>query len=497
MTIAAFAYAYGRLALLNEAHLNNGLDLGILHQLVWRISRGSLPESSLKGFILWGDHANFLLYVLVPFYRLFPDVRTLLVSQAVAGTIAAWPLFRVAWAATRNAFFAYVILFASLLFWGLQNALDFDVHAPIFVIAPLAWFLYGLYFRRPVLTGGALAAGLLAQEDAAAMFAATGIFLLFTRRRRWGVWIALTSVVYLLVIGYLVMPRYTPGGTPLVHFDIGEYPGGPVRRTFGALTHPARTFRMATDHPEKVDTLKSLFRAWGYLPLFSPFTLVSFLPSFISRFLSLEDLRWVRAYHYNAPTFPLFAFGAILVTARISRWVTKGIAQRLTPLVASTACALLVAAGTYASSIRNRDLPLWKLANARFTDRPYFPEHAAHLVRGIRGVIPPNAAVSVASGFVGMFSNRKRVHVFPNLPSTGVPTWIVTSDQFNTWPLAKGEMAEAIDRLRSDPAYEVIWDEYAIVVAKPRPRDRGAQRPPSAPSLRAAPNADRPPSAEE
>ena len=96
LLIAFFSIAYIRLALLNHLQFRTGLDLGIYGQAMYHVSHFRLPYSTFKEQVLWGDHAHFILVLLAPLYRLFPDVRTLLVVQALAVTLSGWALYRVA-----------------------------------------------------------------------------------------------------------------------------------------------------------------------------------------------------------------------------------------------------------------------------------------------------------------------------------------------------------------------------------------------------------------
>src|SRR6185369_17467868 len=75
---------------------SGAMDLGFFDQLVYLISRGRPPVSSILGFHLLGDHAAYTLYLLAPLYWIWADVHMLLAAQAMALAAGAYPIWRLA-----------------------------------------------------------------------------------------------------------------------------------------------------------------------------------------------------------------------------------------------------------------------------------------------------------------------------------------------------------------------------------------------------------------
>jgi hypothetical protein len=80
-------------------------------------------------------------------------------------------------------------------------------------------------------------------------------------------------------------------------------------------------------------------------------------------------------------------------------------------------------------------------------------------------MIPKNKSVSAASGLVPQLSTRQYIYNFPD-PLPKKPQWVILSDEFNTWPLHKGEMTEYIDKYKEDKEYEMVYGEYSIYAFK-------------------------------
>lgn len=458
LVVFIFVFAYSKISLLNEVHLNNGLDLGIFHQTLFNISRGKIPFSSLKNQVIWGDHANFIMYLLIPVYKVFPDVRTLLISQVVIVATSCWALFRIALDKLKSPILSFVILTSSLVFFGLQYALDFDFHASVIGAAFLSWLLYALHFKKKIFWFLLLLA-LISQEDVAPIVFMIGFYLFVAKRKKTAVAVMLISLVYFFTIGYYVMPRWTPNHKPLTHFDYSEYGEGAGKNIFGIAAHPLRTAQQMTDQKVKVRTLTAVFASTGYISLLSPFTYLTALPPLLSRFLSVQDLRWQINYHYNVTLLPLVMFGTILGLSRILnfRLVAKNLVLRAFIILATS---LVIGQGTYKYSWKDKDLPLHKLFWPGFVEEKYIPSAAVPAVKIIKTMIPSNKKVTAASGLVPMLSDRQYIYNFPDQDKQ--TQWVILSDQFNTWPLRKGEMKQAIKEYRSNTEYEIVWDEFGV-----------------------------------
>src|SRR3989344_8930775 len=67
-----------------------GWDLGFFDQLVWKVSQGIFPYSSLNNVNLLANHFSPVLFMLAPFYWIWSDPRSLLIIQALVMVGASW-----------------------------------------------------------------------------------------------------------------------------------------------------------------------------------------------------------------------------------------------------------------------------------------------------------------------------------------------------------------------------------------------------------------------
>ena len=68
-------------------------DSALYDQGVWLLSRFETPFVTLMGRNLFGDHASFILVLLVPFYWIWPSAGVLFFSQSAAIGAGAIPVF--------------------------------------------------------------------------------------------------------------------------------------------------------------------------------------------------------------------------------------------------------------------------------------------------------------------------------------------------------------------------------------------------------------------
>jgi uncharacterized membrane protein len=457
LLIAAFSILSLRLSFLNFLSLRAGEDLAHYGQALWHLSDFRLPFSTFKGYVLWGDHAHFIIALLAPVFRFLPDVRVLLVAQALAVTTSGWAMYQIARETTKSALFSTAALFSYLSFIGFQYALDFDFHPSTLTGALLAWALYGFIARRPVAYWTALGLGLLTREDAAPIFFMLGLYLLFRRRVRWSIATMVISAVYFLIVGYIIMPALRPDHEPLsyAHWESKN----PAFIAADILLHPKTVLQNLFDTEQKVRTSKVLFGSFGFLPLLTPFTYLLSAPIFVSRFLSPDLYRWIIENHSNANVAPILAVGAIIGSThmiRFARWVRPGRLQAFVPAL----CGLLLLGGTFQYGWRDFEGPFREVLSGRRAEWRKHERVGIAAFQYLRAQVAPSAVVSASSGFLPDLSAREKIYTFPTVPEG--TEWIFLTTRFNPWPLRPSEVREAVDRLREDPEWQILWGKHSV-----------------------------------
>ncbi|MGH7965843.1 MAG: DUF2079 domain-containing protein, partial [Candidatus Binatia bacterium] len=205
----------------HAAFLTSGFDLGLSDQMTWNTARGrpfamsGIPDVTNH----LAHHLEPIVFLVAPLYWVWPDVRGLLILQAVAIAASAFPLF---WYASRQVGSARAVIFVAiyLLFPALQGVNKFDFHfvalAPLFLL--LAWNWLDERRDGPFLVAALLAA--MTKEEISLLVAMMGLYALVVQRRRFG-WLPLvTGVAWFFAALLVIIPAYNETGQ---HEFIGFY----------------------------------------------------------------------------------------------------------------------------------------------------------------------------------------------------------------------------------------------------------------------------------
>ena len=99
-----------------------GNDLGFFDQLVYLLSRGQTPISTLlEGVHLVGDHGAIILYPLALLYVIYPSVYWLLTVQAIALSSGAIPIYALSRESGLSVKYAKAIALCYVLYPAIFN----------------------------------------------------------------------------------------------------------------------------------------------------------------------------------------------------------------------------------------------------------------------------------------------------------------------------------------------------------------------------------------
>jgi len=224
----------------------NGLDLAIFNQVFWNMIHGRFFAGSIHPHSYLGDHAELTMPLLVPLYALWPDPRMLLLLQAVALALPAWPLWLIAKrrlkdsglpaAAVRLLPLAVAAAYLACPF--VQNIGLDEFHMLPFALLPLFLTLleYEKGRRGPFLVFAALA--LLTREDVAVVLLALGVLAWIERRTLfWRIAPVLLSGAW-FVAAMKIISRFAPAGGYKYSVYYGWLGATPAEMLLNAVRHP-------------------------------------------------------------------------------------------------------------------------------------------------------------------------------------------------------------------------------------------------------------------
>ena len=127
-----------------------GTDLGFFAQLMFLLSQGLSPISSLlEGVHLIGDHGAFILYPISLLYVIYPDVHWLLAVQAIALAAGAIPVYALSLNSGLSVNYARAVAICYVLYPGLFNInLYAEFRTETIAITALLWAVWAFKTER-------------------------------------------------------------------------------------------------------------------------------------------------------------------------------------------------------------------------------------------------------------------------------------------------------------------------------------------------------------
>jgi uncharacterized membrane protein len=207
LTVCMFAFACDRSLRLHEKMLTSNFDLGLFENLFWNALHGRQGIALERPY--FGEHAEFLLYALLPIYALAPRPETLLVLQSAFIVGAAVPLYLFSRRLLQNDWHAVLLTAMYLAFPTVNGCLFYDFHflpLSVFFVFAMAAF----YVKRNRV-GFWLAAFFAAscREDVALGLAAVGFALwMLGRTKRLALALGILGSVWFAVVKFVWMRQY-------------------------------------------------------------------------------------------------------------------------------------------------------------------------------------------------------------------------------------------------------------------------------------------------
>jgi uncharacterized membrane protein len=349
----------------HNAFNSKAYDLGLHAQVWWNTSQGRLFAGSVEVDNYLGDHVSPIILPLAPLYWLWPDARLLLLLQAAALAVGAWPLALLArrrllphWPQGAHlAALLLALIYLSYPALGFVNRFEF--HEEVLAVPLLLLAFWALEARRLGVMSLALALALLAKEDVGLTVAAFGLWAWWRGRRgsRIGAdahgsesvtlsgsgaqpapahdaseespcpardrrtqtiglaWAAI-GVTWSLLALFVVIPvfRGAESDTLARYAWLGS---SPFDILSGALQNPGRIAGHLLGEPRRLWMLAKFLLPVGFLPLLSPAILIA-LPSLAINWLAGNLYQASIYFHYAALTIPLVFAAAVYGMERVA-----------------------------------------------------------------------------------------------------------------------------------------------------------------------------------
>lgn len=387
-TVTFAAYALRRYDSFNAT----AFDLGFFDQVVWQIARGHPGATSYVPYSFFGQHLEPVLYLFGALYRLWPDPRLLLLSQAIAVGLAGFLFFLAARHVLPPA--AALAFVAALLFTvPLHAALAFDFHPEVISCLPLA---AGILLA---LRGQARAAALcwlsllLFKEDEALVLLALGPLLFAASHRlRPALFVSAAGMVWAALAVGVIEPHLRGGarGDLALQYAAFGLNLGQALRTLSL--HPLSSAAIIFGSGG-LAALLAWLAGTGFAPLLAPAGLLAAAPELLLQLASSHPQQHLLQLHYGVEAVPL-VFAVLLVQLR-----------RLRPRRQLLLSGVLLAL-TLVAFLRGSPLSPFRTWPTVTAQRRQALESAARL-------IPADAVLRADSTLAAHLSQRSEVYEFP------------------------------------------------------------------------------------
>lgn len=403
-----FSAIYAFMSVIKHDHFQTyGWDLAIFDHGIWQWSQFKIPYSSFHDLPWLSDHFHLILVTATPFYWIWSDVRILLIIQAVLVSFGVLPLYYLSKQVTKNYLFSLAVLLGYLLFYSLQSFIFSDFHELAYLPLTFGGVLLFWELRKTYLYWIAFALALFVKEEVGLLLSAFGIWALVNDRKRYKQ--ALLSVflgaTYTFIMINFVMPYI--GGQPYRHSGFGQSGQSMNDVIVSVAENPVYMIYAFIDSPVKVNTMINTFWPWGFLPLFSPASLILVFEQFASRFLDYgKPIRWGLLFAYSLPMATIMAWGSIYGFNNLIK-----ILQKMSKLSKKT-LGLLISSVLLMTIILS-DLLLHGPINNLFKPQFYYKESWVDNNLDILKCIPKGVSVSAQNSLAPHISQRDKIKVFP------------------------------------------------------------------------------------
>ncbi|MBS3908578.1 MAG: DUF2079 domain-containing protein [Actinobacteria bacterium] len=375
-----------------------GFDLGIFDQGIWLLSRLKEPFITVRGLHLFGEHLSFNLLLVAPLYKIWPDVRLLLVLQTMVLAIGALPVYLLAKERLKNGILSLAMAASYLLYPALQWLNHDQFHPDALATPALLFAFYLAKKRRYTLFAVSALVAVLAKEDVALVMIMMGLYLAVTDNRTVGFATSLASLAWFVVGIKYILPAFN--GTSLFYAQNFSRLGSTLGEVaINTLTKPGLILPIIIQESNLI-YFTQLLAPVAFSPLASIEVLLISLPALFSNAVSRQGYMHNIEYHYTATIIPFVFAGAILAIEKLA------LKKREAVVVAALLVAVALTSNFFwsPSPISSRHQRAFVVIDEA---------RRASMERAV-ALIPDDAVVSASYVFVPHLTHREKIYEFPN-----------------------------------------------------------------------------------
>ncbi|MBZ0096142.1 MAG: DUF2079 domain-containing protein [Sulfuricella sp.] len=429
-------------------------DLGVFDQAVWGTLNGQFllnTSNQLSEPINWlGFHFHPVLLLFVPLYAIAPFPEWFALAQALALSIAAWPIFLLTSRVCQSEKAGLLWALTYLVNPFLLNAAAWDFHPVALAVPFVALGMLAVEKGDSRLLFLSCLPLLFIQEHLGLTVMGFGL-LWRLRNKTWkpAIWLILLGVAHAALVLGFIMPALSPTGEHMMLSSglganlsrygwIGHSAGEVIQ---ALLTRPLSIIKMAMAMDGAV-YLGLLLLPFLGLPLAAIPVLLPGLADLAANLLSANSMpKSVFSYH-SLVIVPVLTVAASYGAERISRRVKKFSVTEISGLALT---AGMVTGYGFA--------PLPLPGSSNFWEPSHFMGGPDPIMQVIRAATPANASVSAQANVGAHLSERHEIYVYPNkIGQAGAIVLRLESPTKKLYPQDPGLLAALAGHLQMRPA---------------------------------------------
>lgn len=464
MMVLAYIITFSLLTVRNHNNFGTfGFDLGIFDQGTWLLSQLKTPFVTVRGLHIFGDHLSLILLLLAPLYRIWDDVRLLLVLQTVVLAIGAVPIFLMAKERLKSRLLGIALASSYLLYPSLEW-LNRDHFHPEAIATPC--LLFAFYFvtkQRYVPFAIFSALAILAKEDISLIVMMLGIYVAIKVNRKAGIATSLLALAWFITGLNVIIPHFNQVGVSYIknYAHLGSSLGEVI---IDSITHPGLILSILLEE-RKLIYLLQLLAPVSFFPLVSIEALLIALPALFLNLVSEQGYMDTIQFHYTATIIPFIFVASILALEGLD------LGQRRRQLLAGLIVVTALICNYFWSPSPlspNFNQGHWSSENKR-----------QESIESALSLLPKDANVSAPYYMVPHLTHREKIYEFPNpfmAVNWGVRGENPDDDRLVEYVIAdlenvSGKERSIIDKLR-EKDFKRIFNRESIIVLKRKPASR-------------------------
>lgn len=295
-------------------------DMGVFEHSFWNAVQGHSFFNTLENTNHLAVHFSPLMFLLVPFYYMWPSAYMLLILQTIFIGLGAVPLYLLGGKFLTKSV-GLVLAIAYLFYPFLHNLNLYDWHAVALAIPLLLWAIYLAETQRFWLSAACLMLAIGVKENVPLAVIFLGIYWSLVgkgKKKYFGLSLIGAGLIYSIMVHAWLMPFFGDGEDRSLLGRYSKFGSNLGEIVWFLVTHPS-AWLAEIFAPEKIFYMFKIFLPVGFVFLFAPLSLILLIPGLAQNLLSGYSYQVAAKFQYEAILVPFIFYGVFLGMKKVAK----------------------------------------------------------------------------------------------------------------------------------------------------------------------------------